>query len=329
MDVFDDKGICVRGSEKFYIDSSKAGCKSIISHAHSDHAKLTAKGSYIMTPETAALIGEKAKKAEIRKLKYGEKTKIGDFDVSLHNAGHILGAAQILAEKDGERVGVTADFKLQKSLLFEPAEIMDVDTLVMETTFGLPQFSFPKREHVYEMMIKWMQKELSKNHFIVLAGYATGKAQELTKVVNEFLGETPLVHERIYENNKVYEKFGVNLGKYIKLNHNLNDSNVLIMPPSLINAHLTGALKYTLQRNVVSALASGWGFNGTFNKCFPLSDHADFKQLVRYVKESNPKLLLTHHGFAGEFAGYVNRKLKIPARALNQKGQRCISEFSS
>src|SRR4030065_373942 len=51
------------------------------------------------------------------------------------------------------------------------------------------------------------------------------------------------------------------------------------------------------------AFLSGWGMdNGAkysynVDEVFPLSDHADFKELLEYVKESNPEKIYVVHGF--------------------------------
>ncbi|RLG70858.1 MAG: exonuclease, partial [Candidatus Iainarchaeum archaeon] len=60
-----------------------------------------------------------------------------------------------------------------------------------------------------------------------------------------------------------------------------------------------------------SAYFSGFALKNNFrlfDKAFPLSDHADFKQLLRYVEQSNAKRIYTYHGFAKEFASYLNKK---------------------
>jgi len=296
----------------------------LITHAHSDHAKTSKTNTYYLTPETAALIQSEKKQCAVKKVPFGKKFNLNEFTCSFHPSGHILGSAQV-AVSNGTDVVLTSDFKLQKSILFEGAEILPSEILIIESTFGKPQYSFPSREDVYEDMIKWMHYHLSKKHFIVLGGYSTGKAQELTKIVTEFLGETPLVHNRIFEQNTVYEKEGVKLGDFIDLNHNLNEANVLIMPPNLINDNLLLALQHQLKRNVEVALATGWNFRKY--KSFPLSDHADYNSLLKYVKESDPKLVLTTHGFEMEFAKAVQRKLKINARPLSRKGQSVLGDF--
>jgi len=326
MDIFSKKGLFV---SKIAIDPG-SGCKSekaLISHGHSDHVSLNAKTEFFCSNETAAIIESRySTKAKLMPLAFEKKFAFEEAGVSLHNSGHILGSSQFLIE--GEKtVAVTTDFKMQDSLIQKGASPLKCDVLVIESTFGLPTYSFPSREQVYSQISSFI-KEKSKKGLVVLAGYSLGKAQELTAIVNEFAGIVPLVHESIAKNNLVYEKQGVKLGKFIELNHNLNESPVLIMPPSLINHHLLQALEFSLHKKVFSAMATGWESRNGYDAVFPLSDHADFAQLLQYVKEAEPKLVLTMHGFEKEFANYVHRRLGITARPLNHKGQKTIMEFA-
>ena len=59
------------------------------------------------------------------------------------------------------------------------------------------------------------------------------------------------------------------------------------------------------------------------NKCdaaFPLSDHADFPDLLALVDRVQPKLVYTLHGFAKEFA-LTLRQRGIEAWAIGQGNQ--------
>src|SRR5262249_25542924 len=53
---------------------------------------------------------------------------------------------------------------------------------------------------------------------------------------------------------------------------------------------------------------------------FPLSDHADYDDLLRYVDLVKPKRVFTLHGFAGQFAGDL-RARGIEAWALTEENQ--------
>jgi hypothetical protein len=68
-----------------------------------------------------------------------------------------------------------------------------------------------------------------------------------------------------------------------------------------------------------TALVSGWALWTKDKKAFALSDHADFTQLMEYVRACNPRAILTCFGnkFNRIFAEQVEKRLKIEARPLN------------
>ncbi len=330
MNVFDGGGVVLQGKEKWVIDPHKKRISAdhvIVSHAHSDHVSIGASNPfpYSMSRPTFGLIGAKIPpKAVTRTHSFKTHFRGEDANFSLENSGHILGSSQIVAEGE-TKVVVTTDFKLQDSLLQKGAEIISCDVLVIESTFGLKEFSFPSRESVYADMGSWIREAQSNNHLPVLAGYATGKAQELTKIVNEYSHLTPYVHETVFEKNEVQDAHGINLGDYVKIDHNLHEAELLILPPSLCSPHVLHAISVSAKRPVISAKCTGWVWKESFDRTFALSDHADFSQLIRYVKESSPKQVYTHHGFERELAGFIQRELKIPARPLSEAKQLALA----
>ncbi|MFH1895034.1 MAG: hypothetical protein ABIJ74_00420 [archaeon] len=316
--------------EDVLIDPSAVSSKKnnfIITHAHSDHAKVSKskEKTFFMTSETKALLESRNSKAfNSAEIPFKKKFSIEGNDFCFFSSGHILGSSQIQVNS-GETV-FTSDFKLQDSVLFKGAEVLEAETLVIESTFGLPEYVFPERKKVYSEIESWGKKELKENNLLLFGGYSIGKAQELTRISNEFLDEIPLVHESVFASNKVYKEKGVSLGKFELLDHNLKEFNLLILPPHLINPDLVKALEISSGRKVVPAFFSGW--NSFRNaKSFPLSDHADFSQLLKYIELSGAKNVLTHHGFAGEFASAVRRKLGVNARPLDEKGQSSLLDF--
>jgi len=322
-----EKGVLV---EDTVIDPDNNSAKKknfIITHAHSDHAKVSKakEKTFFMTSETKNLIKTRnTKEFNVKEIPFKKKFSLDSTEFEFFHSGHILGSTQIRV--NGGEIVLTSDFKLTDSVLFDKAEILQAETLVIESTFGSPEYVFPERKKIYEKIEKWGKQELKENKLLVLGGYSIGKAQELTKLSNKFLDEIPLVHQTIFEPNKVYEKSGTKLGKFELLNHNLKEFNVLIIPPHLLNPDLITALEISSGRKVSSAVFSGWnGFRGT--KSFPLSDHADFNQLLKYVKESGAKNVLTNHGFAEQFASSIRRKLGVNARPLNKSSQSNLLDF--
>ncbi|MDO8624897.1 MAG: MBL fold metallo-hydrolase [Candidatus Diapherotrites archaeon] len=318
------------GNQRVAVDPHSGRKKAdvaIISHGHSDHVSVGHK-QYLMTLPTYELLkvaGTNVSKTETTE--FGKMHPIGDVSVSFENSGHVLGSGQVVLDQSTRTV-ITGDFKCEDSLLLKGAKPISCDTLVMETTFGLPQFAFPPREEVYAEMGKWIDQNVSQDRFVVLAGYALGKSQELTRIVNDYSDSVPLVHERVFDTNRAYERFGVELGEYMRAEHNLKDSNVLIMPPSLCNKSFLPALEFALQKKVVSAIATGWNHSYGFDKSFCLSDHCDFNELLEFVAAVAPKQVYTMHGYAEEFAHTIRRRLNIPARPLTGASQQTLAEFA-
>ena len=73
-------------------------------------------------------------------------------------------------------------------------------------------------------------------------------------------------------------------------------------------------------------MATGWALDGSAkyqygcDAAFPLSDHADFPDLLAFVDQVQPKLVYTLHGFAKEFATTL-RARGIEAWAIGQQNQ--------
>ncbi len=333
MRVFEDHGVIIEDEERIAIDphSKKiVADKIFVSHAHSDHVNIGARNpaTYFMSPPTHGLIAQKIPKAALFHRMEQKTTMQGKIHkICLENSGHILGSSQVVVEGE-KKVCVTTDFKLQDSILQKGAEIIPCDTLVIESTFGLKQFSFPSRESVYGEMEAWIRSAQKSNHLAILAGYATGKAQELTKIVNEYSTATPFVHDSIFDKNKIHDSFASSLGDYVKIDHNLHEAEVLILPPSLCAPSVLHALSVSARKPVVSAKATGWTFKESYERIFALSDHADYAQLMEYVKNAQPKQVFTDHGFASELAHSIQKELHIPARPLEEAKQLALAQYA-
>lgn len=300
--------------------------KVLLTHAHSDHVKLSKKSTFFGTKETNEIVKKRysAERHMFEEIEINKKINFGDFSLELFTNGHILGSVQTRINSEELDYVVTSDFRLQDSVFFKGATPLNAETLVLETTFGDPKYVFPKQESVVSEMVSWVEKN-AKTGLVLLAGYSLGKAQELTYISNQ-AGFDPVVHDSIFEMNEIYSNNGINLGKYSNLDHNLKDFNVLIMPPQLVDKNLFAVLENFDKRKISSAIVSGWERRGSFDKTFPLSNHADYNDLIEYVKQSNPKLVLTDHGFCESFSRKLNR-LGYNSKPLKQHKQRVLGEY--
>ena len=87
---------------------------AIITHGHADHARF-GHDHVIATRQTIDIMkiryGDKCAK-KFTPLRYGQKYSIKNFDFTLYPAGHILGSAQVLIEKNNHRLVITGDYKV-------------------------------------------------------------------------------------------------------------------------------------------------------------------------------------------------------------------------
>jgi DNA ligase-1 len=124
--------------EDVWLDPWDAKPFAFVSHAHSDH--IAPHDEIIVSERTARLMqarlpGERNEHI----LAFGESTLVRGLDVTLIPAGHIFGSAQFFLETANGSLLYSVDFKLRPGRSAEPAEWRHAETLIMETTFGLPR----------------------------------------------------------------------------------------------------------------------------------------------------------------------------------------------
>ncbi|HSB46534.1 MAG TPA: MBL fold metallo-hydrolase [Candidatus Bilamarchaeum sp.] len=259
---------------------SPDGDVSFLSHAHSDHtAGLKSMESIISSQETLDLAGMEARIA-------------GHPEARMIDAGHILGARQLLVDNDGERIAYTGDFCLKPNIFGFKAEIPECDRLIMEATYGNPNYVFPPNEDVHRMVASWVQSNDKKN--LIIGCYELGKAQEVIRILNE-CGVAPVVPKKTEGFCAVYEKYGLRLDRVPvgseEAEEVMSRRFVAIVPMGKAKRYFAKRLADAFERPTLCAVATGWALHYRFNTdtAFPLSDHADFEDLVHFVEQTGAK----------------------------------------
>jgi DNA ligase-1 len=305
--------------ENIWLDPWDQKPFAFVSHAHSDH--IAAHHEIIVSERTARLM--QARLAGERKehvLPFRQRTKVHDLDVTLLPAGHIFGSAQFFLETKTGSLLYTGDFKLRRGQSAEPAEWTHAETLIMETTYGLPRYRLPPTEEVIAQIVAFCREAIDDGEVPVLLGYSLGKAQEILCALGG-AGLTPMLHDSVFRMTRIYEQFGQTFCQYERYHANAVVGKVLICPPS---ANRSRMLEKIPRKRV--AMISGWAvepnaiYRCQVDAAFPLSDHADYDDLLRYVDLVQPKRVLTLHGFAAQFARDL-RDRGVEAWALSEENQ--------
>jgi putative mRNA 3-end processing factor len=261
------------------LDSSD-GDLAFLSHAHSDHTSGVKGAERLIASEaTLELAGLDAEPQTI------QNTKQLD-------AGHILGARMLAADCDGERTVYTGDFCTKPNIFGLKAEVPQCDRLIMEATYGDPDYVFPPHEEVQGMMRKWVSGNDSAN--LIIGCYELGKSQEVVRILNE-CGTTPVVTQKTDSFCRIYEKHGLKLDRIVvgsdEAEEAMSRRFVALVPMGKAKRYFASRLAQAFERKTLCAVATGWALRYRFNTdaAFPLSDHADFNDLVDFVEQTGAK----------------------------------------
>lgn len=305
---FTDKGIyCIPGN--FYIDPWKPVDYALITHGHADHARWGMKKylcHHLTVPILHIRIGADI---QVQGIGYNEPININGVKVSFHPAGHIIGSAQIRMEYKGKVAVVSGDYKLQNDALSTPFEPVKCHEFVTESTFGLPIYKWASTEKLNESMQNWVLHNQEIGKTSVFVGYSLGKAQ---RILNAVSGIAPIfTHYSITKLNQAYQSAGIQLPDYQSLDFRESvqhvNKGIVIVPPALVDTNILKKIP-----NMAYAICSGWmQVRGarrwrSADAGFAVSDHADWDDLLKAVKETNAEKVYVTHGQTAVFAKYLN-----------------------
>ena len=276
------------------IDFCRRQPRAFISHAHIDHM---ARHQYALcTPETAKLYHLRLGRRDVLEMPYRQTIDWGGLRLTTFPAGHCLGSAMLLAEDDGQSLLYTGDFKLGESATSEAAELPKADILVIESTYGEPQYRRRPRAEVVAELLDVVRGTLAQEITPVIQAYTLGKSQEVTRLLT-LAGIPVLQHPKVYEVSRVYTACGVELGDYAAYAGKPLPGHAIVTPPAMHRpGHLPGI------KHSASIAVTGWAMGGRsrglhgVDHAIPLSDHADYDDLFAAVEQVAARTIYCTHG---------------------------------
>jgi len=298
----------------------------LVSHAHGDHTGgFRYKGLKQSTPQTRdihhALHSHRV--GSFRSLEINGQLLVDDIRVKALDAGHMLGSAQFLVETPNTSILYTGDINCVDTLTTKAAEPEKCDILVIEATYGSPHYRFPARDTVYAGIVEWALGTIKEGRVPCLHVYAAGKAQEVVRLFNVYTHLPVVVNPRLDVVNEAYERGGVHLDWFSS--ESRDGKTILDKDPCVYLT--TPSDRVHIGRRWSRAYATGWALslNGRVT-AFPLSSHADFEQLVSFVKACDPEKVYVFTGFAEDLGRVLGSRLGVDARAVPSYMQRTLVE---
>lgn len=290
----------------FHVDPWRPVERAIITHGHADHARRGHRHVLAAASGVGVLqrrIG--GKDTTIEGIGYGERRTIGDAEVSLHPAGHVLGSSQIRIEVGGRVWVFSGDYARCPNPTCEAFEVVPCHRFITECTFGLPLYRWPDPQQVEATLRSIVSRRLADGLHAVIGAYGLGKAQRLLAALAPLTtddGVPILCHGAVENMNDAYRQAGVALPPTHPANRttvaSLDRPAIVVAPPSA----LSGPWLRTFQP-CSTIVASGWTTlrgprrRNAADATVVLSDHVDWPGLLRTVQESGCEEVGLTHGF--------------------------------
>lgn len=284
----------------FHIDPWKPVPRAVITHGHGDHARI-GMGAYHCTRAGLPILEWRLGAQDYRAHEYGDPFALGAAKVSLHPAGHVLGSAQVRVEVDGEVWVASGDYKRQPDPTCAPFEVVRCDTFITEATFGLPVYRWPETAEVAREIAEWRDACAAEGVAAVLFCYALGKAQRVLAELAAHADAPVLLHGAIAAGVEVYRRAGIALPGTVTVPELAKGADfagrLVLAPPSA-----AGSAWMRRFRRAQTGFASGWmRIRGNrrrrnYDRGFVVSDHADWPDLMRTVRETGASRVIATHG---------------------------------
>lgn len=305
----------------FHVDPWRPVATAVITHGHADHARPghgryhgAAAGEGILRRRLGADLPHTGHG-------YGEAFRLGDATVSLHPAGHVLGSAQVRIEVEGEVWVVTGDYKREADPSCAAFELVACDGLVTEATFGLPIYRWDRGARVVDDLLEWWEANARAGCSSVVFCYALGKAQRLLAEIGHRNGRTVFLHGALVGMVEAYREAGVELTPTAAVGDQPKAERfrgeLILAPPSALAT--PWMRRFTAP---ATAFVSGWmRVRGQrrrrgYDRGFVLSDHVDWPDLIRTVKESGARHVVCAHGYTDTVARYLREERGLDAVAI-------------
>lgn len=215
-----------------WLDSQKSGKYSFLSSASS--LKDRYNSQVIVSEETHELL--KLHNPELKSLicQYNRPFSLGRYDLELIPSGSALGASSLSIETGSERILYAPSLCDYKHSLARGLQLKPVDYLVLQVDHCDPLKPFwHLRKKEQQRLLEGVEASLAQGKKPVVFTPLLHTASELTAFFSEN-GISVFAHKVVFDINKIYQRFGHNVGEFelLNLGKESPQKGVYLVPPS-------------------------------------------------------------------------------------------------
>lgn len=159
----------------------------------------------------------------IRETLFDRTFRLGDFEVTLFSAGHILGAAGVVIAAGDRKVVITGDisgpddtYLSVEQLRIPNGLVAGADLLVIETTYCHDDHT--PRSQQESGLVSAVRSVVSHRGRVLIPAFGLGRAQEIVMILRDHLPDVPvLVDGMAKEISHIYEKVAEQRGEELTI----------------------------------------------------------------------------------------------------------------
>ncbi len=134
--------------------------------------------------------------ALFQSIDFDQQVEVGDIRFYLQPAGHILGAASIIIEAEGKRIGFSGDVgRFHDMLMKPPRPLPELDLLLMESTYGNRQH---EQQDVAQQLAAMVNRIAKNGGVLLVPAFAVGRAQVLQHLLTTLMEQGSIPKLPIY-----------------------------------------------------------------------------------------------------------------------------------
>lgn len=127
---------------------------------------------------------------------FDENFSIGDIDIVLQSAGHILGAASVILKADGKRIGFSGDVGRHDDLImYPPKPLPPLDLLMLESTYGN---RLHDKEDPLEQLAEIINSTAKQGGVLLIPSFAVGRTETIQYMLSVLIKEERIPKLPIY-----------------------------------------------------------------------------------------------------------------------------------
>lgn len=248
-------------------------------------------------------------------LAFGEKLRVGDMSVTFQPAGHILGAASIVVEAEGKRVGFSGDVgRPEDILMYPPSLLPELDLLVLESTYG-------NRHHPvtdpWEDLAAIVNATAARGGVVMIPSFAVGRAQLLQHMLAKLMDDRRIPELPIFLDSPMAIDVSGIYHQYAE-QHRLTDHDLGRMVARVTYTHSVEESKALSELNYPHIIIAGSGM---------MAGGRILHHMKRLLPNHRNSLLLTGHQAGGTRGSHLlggGETVKIHGEYVPRKAQLAV-----